>query len=447
MVDDVRAYIFTFNCGRDYIDVDAFASQFFDGLSRRIIPDLIVICLQEIGPVGASLIGGSHLVPYFSKIHSAVQKAAHDQFPEDEPEQDLYKLMVAKNAGMIGIMVFARDEDTVENLETGGVGFGKANMGDKAAVGARFTYSSGKDSTELTFVSAHLAAGEIALARRNEDWKSIVRRLVFSSMADGGPDTALSGSGEEEVLLSISPQDGSIFKSTSHLFVAGDFNYRTSILSPAPNDHIEVFPQPHHDKSSPQHYTSLFENDQLNQERAAGRTMHGLIEAQVTFPPTYKYEIKEPFLMPDEDLVKWHWATHRWPSWCDRILYLPIPSWVKHEHPDAHIRTYRYAALPQQPTTDHRAVTLEVEVPLIPILQPTSNDVARLVKDRDNDPRINPPWTIDMDWKRKQVTARRLELVSGYTTYFTTTGEGVVLLLALIGGAIATVFALRAMLW
>jgi hypothetical protein len=78
-------------------------------------------------------------------------------------------------------------------------------------------------------------------------------------------------------------------------------------MSPSPTDHKDTFPQPHHDDSSLNHYTSLFEHDQLTQERTANRTRQGLKEAAITFAPTYKYTPKGPFLTPDEQLTEWHW--------------------------------------------------------------------------------------------------------------------------------------------
>lgn len=439
MRTDVSLYILTFNCGRTLIDVDAFASQLFHGLEQPILPDLLVLSLQEIAPIPHSFIGGSFLVPYFQRFHDAVKKAAVKIAPLDSP---IYTPIAARNLGMTGIMIFARDPSAIQDVETAGVGVGLAEMGNKGAIGVRFTYH-GKEaaSTEFTFVAAHLAAMEDEVLRRNEDWKNIARGLVFSSSTKE-PGNATSSSAEERPLLSISPQDASIYKPTSHLFVAGDLNYRTSSMSPSPSDHIDTFPQPHHDDSSPNHFSSLFERDQLTQERAAGRTLHGLIEAPVTFPPTYKYDSKEPFLTPDEDLSKWHWAKHRWPSWCDRILYLDMPSWMKSQRPDARFIIKNYTALPLQPTTDHRAVTMQFIVPLIPIQKPNEEEEEAASKD----PRVNPPFDIDINWKSRRDRARTLELVAGFTTYFLTTGEGACIVIATVVGIVGGYFVIMALL-
>ena len=275
---------------------------------------------------------------------------------------------------------------------------------------------------------------------RNEDWKNIARGLVFSSKTKERGNVT-SSAAEERPLLSISPQDASIYKSTSNLFVAGDLNYRTSAISPSPTDHIETFPQPHNDPSSPNHFSSLFERDQLSQEHLAGRTLQGLTEAPVTFPPTYKYDSKEPFLTPDEDLAKWHWAKHRWPSWCDRILYLDTPSWIKDQTSEAKIIPHKYTALPLQPTSDHRPVTMEFTVPLRPIPKPEEEEEVA-----SKDPRANPPFDIDINWKSRRDRARMLELIVGFTTYFVTTGEGCGIVIATFVGIVGGYFAIRALL-
>jgi hypothetical protein len=437
-------YIFTFNCGRELIDKAAVASQLFNGLEDSILPDLLVVSLQEVAPIAQSFIGGSFLVPYFARFEDAVNTAAKQVSGNST---DRYTSIVARHVGMTAIIVFAKNPATIEGIETAGVGLGASEMGSKGAVGVRLVYrdvnSTSEASTELTFVAAHLAAMEEELERRNEDWKNIVRGLVFSSTSHErqGNATSLSATGieDEQPLLSISTQAAGIYKPTSHLFVAGDLNYRTSILKPSPLDHRDSFPQPHHDESSPQHHFNLFENDQLTQEREAGRTCHGLIEADVTFPPTYKYNSDEPFLVPDDEISHWSWAKHRWPSWCDRILYLEVPPWLKRQAPEAEIIPHKYLALPLFPTSDHRAVVLEFSVPLVSIPKPDEDE-------ESDDPRIKPPFTINPDWKTNREKARRLELISGFTMYLTSTWEGWGVLLATAAGIVGGFFILKSFL-
>jgi hypothetical protein len=438
-------YIITFNCALTLIDTAAVASQLFIGLDDTELPDLLVISLQEIAPLAQSFIGGSFLVPYFARFEDAVNIATKER---DGDSTDRYTPIVARNVGMTAIMVFAKDPAAIEGIETAGVGVGASEMGNKGAVGVRLLYrnvnSSSDSSAELTFVSAHLAAMEEELERRNEDWKNIVRGLVFSSTSRERQSnaTSLSAAGveDEQPLLSVSPRSAGIYKPTSHLFVAGDLNYRTSNLKPSPLDHRDSFPQPHHDEAHPQHHFNLFENDQLTQEREAGRTLHGMIEAPVTFPPTYKYNSDEPFLVPDDEISHWSWAKHRWPSWCDRILYLDVPPWLKRKAPEAEIIPHEYVALPLFPTSDHRAVALAFTVPLIPIPKPDEED------EESDDPRIKPPFTVNPNWRADREKARRLELISGFTMYLTGTWEGWSVLIGTAAGVVGGFFLLKAAL-
>jgi hypothetical protein len=434
----INIYFLTFNCGRTFLDTDIFASQLFSGLSTSTLPDLLVLSLQEIAPIPHSLIGGSFLIPYFARFYNAVQKGAR-QTSGAADEAPVYTPIIARNLGMTGIMVFAKNPEAIQDIETAGVGLGVFDMGNKGAIGVRFSYHGDRTSTELTFVAAHLAAHEPNVQRRNDDWKNIVRGLVFSSSSTEKTRAAASQPGEDQPLLSISSRDASIYKPTSHLFFGGDLNYRTSTMAPSSTDHETSFPQPQLAKSDPRHISSYFESDQLNQERAAGRTLHGLIEAPITFPPTYKYNPKEYSLLPDGELERWHWATHRWPSWCDRILYLPLPNWASPASFKTlpKITTQKYSALPLFPTSDHRPVTLELSVPLLPIPPPENEE--------GDDPRISPPYEIDIDWKKRRERARMAELVVGFTMFFTTTVDGAAVFAATVIGAVGLYLAVTSM--
>ncbi|KAK2624865.1 hypothetical protein QTJ16_006058 [Diplocarpon rosae] len=429
----VNIYLLTLNCGKTLINVDAFASQLFSGLSSPKLPDILVLSLQEIAPIPHCLIGGSFLVTYFSRFHEAVANASQKAAGATGDEGQIYHPVAARNLGTTGIMVFTKDREAISDIETGGVGVGPGGIGNKGAIGVRFTYHGHQTSTELAFVAAHLEAMEWNIERRNQGWKNIVRGLVFSPKYARNNDASQP---VERPLLTISARDASIFKPTSHLFFAGDLNYRTSSMIPPPTAHKDTFPQPYHDQTSPNHYSKLFENDQLNQERLAGRTCHGLIEPPITFPPTYKYSLKESFVALEEDLDRWQWARHRWPSWCDRILYLDLPSWVKSSHPGAEIIANKYSALDLLPMTDHRAVALDVSVPLISIPSPREDE-------EGDDPRIHPPFDVEIDWKRQRERARVLELVVGFAMYFTTTAEGGGIAIAIVIGAIGAFFAIK----
>ena len=72
---------------------------------------------------------------------------------------------------------------------------------------------------------------------------------------------------------------------TSYLFVFGDLNYRISLNVP------EKLPLNRLAEKIGEDPNSLLPHDQLWQQRSQNRTLHGLSEGKITFPPTYKYVV------------------------------------------------------------------------------------------------------------------------------------------------------------
>ncbi|KAK3994947.1 Endonuclease/exonuclease/phosphatase [Cladorrhinum sp. PSN332] len=389
--------------------------------------------------------------------------------------------------------------------------------------------SQSQKSAELTLVATHLAAMEWNLKKRNANWRSIVSGLtfqnprdvlpgVFPATANPVPRPDLSGVGErapppppaaaaggsvdsseaeeEEVeeaepLLStslpssssselpltrqqrsLSPsqsatlQDISIFKPSSHLFVAGDLNYRISSTTPPPLSEFPSF-----DESSPNHYSNFLERDQLTQERLAGRTFHGMEEAPVTFGPTYKFDILKdsPRGAVNEAAVRkgskvngvpevaWKFAPHRWPGWCDRVLFSSSsPSGGSEE--DDGVKVGGYDAFPVLESSDHRPVWFRASVPLFS----SSSEVEAEAREEDQlkgakfmgksvgevgevgerkeskKQKKVLPFPVDVDaWERRRI-ARGKEMVVGWSAFFWSTQEGAMVLgtvlLIVLGG-------------
>ena len=423
----LNVFICTFNCGRKKVNASTFARHLSNALSKPQTPDLVVVSLQEVAPIAYSFLGGSYLIPYLDSIRHAVQLAASSI-------DATYINIVTQNVGMTVILAFILKEqvECLRWLRTAGVGVGLHEMGNKGAVGLRIGYSIGDEILELSLVSAHLAAMEEGLKRRNEDWKSIVQRLVFtledqSLIAHPPRSHANNGADDNAPLLSRSAALSSgIFTPTSHLIFAGDLNYRTSELKPTPSD-FPKYPQPTDDRSHPSHYSNLLKDDQLCREMKGGRTCHGLQEAAVDFPPTYKYSDKARTLADAGDELGWAWARHRWPSWCDRILYLDMPSWMGTQD-SMHVNFY--TILPLMATSDHRPVALSLSIPLTPIPGPFPEETA------ESDVRTHPPFEIDGQWRAKRTIARRKELAVGAAAYLLLTWEGNFLVVAILLGAL-----------
>jgi hypothetical protein len=432
---DLSCYFTTFNCGRTLVDVDYFATHLFNGLKTNLPPDLVVLSLQEIAPLGYSFLGGSLLAPYLTRFMKAVNVATSKHF---EAAGD-YREVIIRNVGMTAIMLLARPEivASVRWIETAGVGTGVWEMGNKGAVAARIGIAAddeGDEEAMLTFVAAHLAPMEWNWELRNQDWKTICEGLVFEKDAVGGIERPLAGEEPEaEPLLSasegVSDTVRSLFSPVSQVFVAGDLNYRTADAAPSV-EAWKSWPQPEDTVSNVKNYSNLFAGDQLTRETHKKKTLHNLAESEITFPPTYKYSTAA---QQDAALgVAKHstnhetrsslWAKHRVPSWCDRILYLATAP------PDVH----SYTALPVQPTSDHRPVSLSFSIPLAPI-DPTTAAVEQ-------------PFPIRRDWRAARAAARRYEFVVGLAAYLTLTWEGEALLAGSIVGLLGGYLALRAML-
>lgn len=250
-------------------------------------------------------------------------------------------------------------------------------------------------------------------------------------------------------------QDMSIFKPSSHLFLAGDLNYRIASTAPPP---LATFPS--FDPRSEHYYDVFLPRDQLSQERLAGKTLHGLTEAPVRFGPTYKYHVLSGSAAAGDvgaasdgaaggqdrpvdgvPEVRWRFAPHRWPGWCDRVLYLDVPPWVSasaapgarepgRDGQGRKVEVLAYDALPVVATSDHRAVFLRARVPVI------SPEAMRCREDgggRDpgvavEDPRLVLPVPIDVHAWERRAAARRREVVVGWSALLWSTGEGAVFL-------------------
>jgi hypothetical protein len=377
---------------------------------------------------------------------------------------------------MTALLLFAREPSRVTEVQEAEVGFGAAEMGNKGAAGLRVSYRAADDdsdtSTEITFVATHLAAMEWNLAKRNANWAAIMRGLAFenpesilkpkrvASSTSPSPGEQESGGVEgrlsfEEAVRLLHDQhteesrqmqdklhDVWVLMPGSHLFVAGDLNYRIWATSPTPDSNF-----PSLDPLSEHYYPRFFPLDQLTRERLGGRTLHGLSEAPVEFPPTYKYDILPagPAKQGENPLeVAWKFAPHRFPSWTDRILYLDIPPWTKASNPGTpEMKVQAYDALPVVASSDHRAVFLRVDVPVIEkeaLLPPSRREETggAVSAEWDSDPRVRLPVAIDPEaWERRAV-ARRREVMAGWSMFLWSTQEGAIILGTLMLAAVGS---------
>ncbi|KAL4933169.1 putative inositol 5-phosphatase [Aspergillus undulatus] len=449
-MENLRIYFFTYNCALSLIDVNHFSDHFFDAYptdssSPNSSPDLIVLSLQEIAPLAYAFLGGSFLTPYFTSYIQSIDRAALKRWDTQ------YVNVLAEHSGMTAQMVFARS-DVVDHLsppDIAKVGFGFQEIGNKGAVASRLSYRGRRDAVagvDLTLVAAHLAPMEDAVEKRNADWRSMVERLVFT----GGDGDSKSGDGngdgneesESAALLPVSSSDSDgkypgLYAPSRYLFIGGDLNYRTADRFPTPGDK-KKFPQANAEPDDPLHFSQLLKDDQLKREMGLSRCFHGLSEAPITFPPTYKYDHKAQAAARDpvepDRVPEWKWTSHRWPSWCDRILFLDTPLGKGQE---AKVNVLNYDALPVSPTSDHRPVALTVDVPVL----------ERKAADADAYAEPQPaPFQTDPEWARRRAVAEKKEYVVGCLAYLGFTREGNALALASAIGILGAWFVLRSLL-
>lgn len=401
---------------------------------------------------------------------------------------------------------------------------------------ASTTSTSAHPVTELTFVATHLAAMEWNVRRRNANWRSIMAGLTFgnprdvltassstnaeataalrrsrnrqgrtrdsaastprtpeeeeeaaaaeaagddawlllghqseSASAGAGPNADADAAAASAAATTRSPslrrrlQDISIFRRDSLLFVGGDLNYRIDAVRPPMG---APFP-------TPDTWPDFLERDQLSEEQRAGRTFHGMHEAPIAFPPTYKYDVlgepddaaavaeavnaaeiaawqaQHPASDSPAELalapLPWRYAQHRWPSWCDRILYLDVPARMRRrwrqqsgQKGEPRVQVTAYKSLPLMRTSDHQPVFLRARVPLLGSqrgeeereadahvdaeaeMDGADDGMAAAVAaggddttEEQEDPREHLPVPIDMDaWQRRE-QARRREVMAG----------------------------------
>ncbi|KEY68748.1 hypothetical protein S7711_00619 [Stachybotrys chartarum IBT 7711] len=450
--------VLTFNCAKNFINAAIFANhlQAAFGQNATGLPDIVVLSLQEVAPMSYSFIGGYFLNPYIAKFEEAINLAAIQYgeerqdvvsvSPSGQGPKKAYTLVKAGNVGYTAILLFARDPTRVRDVQEAEVGFGAAEMGNKGAVGLRATYQvEDGTSTEITFVATHLAAMEWNLHRRNANWAAIMNRMAFANPEDivasfkkrlpPGSSEGEDDGERAELLphdhdvhheeLSRRLHDISVFKPGSHLFVAGDLNYRISSSSPPPS---AAFPSL--DPDSEHYYPKFLHLDQLTRERKAGRTLHGLSEGSIAFPPTYKYDVL-PQMVQDEQEVPWKFAPHRYPSWTDRVLYLDLPTWVKEKPDSPKMHIHAYNAMPVMRSSDHRPVFLRIDVPLVaPQALAPPPELAELSSSMD--PRIRLPIELDPEAWERRAAARRKEKMAGWSMFLWSTKQGALILAVMV---------------
>lgn len=181
-------------------------------------------------------------------------------------------------------------------------GFGRA-IGNKGAVGLRMRVY----DRLMCFVNCHFAAHSEAITRRNADFDHVYRTMAFSRSSSLFNAAAAGASSAFQMFRTTNAVEGMPELSEADMVVfLGDFNYRLHDIS---YDEARDF-------ISQRCFDWLREKDQLRAEMEAGNVFQGMREADIRFPPTYKFEKHQTGLAGYDSGEK-----KRVPAWCDRILY------------------------------------------------------------------------------------------------------------------------------
>lgn len=331
-------YLLTLNCGRLPQHPTALSAALTPTLPSTP-PTLLLLSLQEIAPLAPSFLGGHHLTAYLTALTTAIALSTTTAYSTP------YTHLSTHTHGLTALLIFTPPTLPPPITEWASIGLGLASMGNKGAIAVRLSLSA---TTTITAVAAHWAPDEFRALRRDQDWEAAVKGLVFAD-----------GSG--------------IFAPRSHLFVFGDLNYRTGEARP---DAGTRFPDP---AAPPREWALLLEQDQLGRRRREGRTLHLLEEPPVRFAPTYKFV--------DGEGGGERFSDGRWPSWTDRVLYLPRRG----------VEVMEYGSVPEYRGSDHKPVFA----------------VFRVGEVQEGEEEFRAPWGVEEEWMAKRELVRRGEVLVG----------------------------------
>jgi len=188
-----------------------------DGKGESEAPDLVAVGFQEMIPLVRVLLALSASRASCSFLRGEVQHLAlagftstalglHEEklktaieetHTREKGSRETYSLVGRKSLGGIALLLYSNDRtltSKVKNVQVSTAGCGILNlMGNKGAVGIRLGLKGEEES--WTFVTAHLAAHQEQVERRNRDWREIVQRLVFVDQGGEGRERGLYETG------------------------------------------------------------------------------------------------------------------------------------------------------------------------------------------------------------------------------------------------------------
>ncbi|GAB4862009.1 hypothetical protein Ancab_037263 [Ancistrocladus abbreviatus] len=273
---------------------------------------ILVVGLQEV-EMGAGFLAMSAAKETVGLEGSAIGQMWQDAIGKTIQEGSTFERVGSRQLAALLVAIWQVVRKSIRthvgDLEVGAVacGFGRA-IGNKGGVGLRLRVH----DRIICFVNCHLAAHLEAVNRRNADFDHIFRMMVFTRHSNLLNVAAASSPSSSQVLrpangASANPEvERPELSDADMVIFFGDFNYRLFGIT-----YDEA-----RDLVSQRSFEWLRKKDQLRAEMKAGKVFHGMREAIIRFPPTYKFARNVPGLGGYDSGEK-----KRIPAWCDRIIY------------------------------------------------------------------------------------------------------------------------------
>lgn len=314
-------------CGPEEVVHESQSNPIVDSVfSGKSAPDMIVFGLQELVDLEdtkttalsffSSRRKRDHHHPHdhVSRQYSAWREHLMDCLYGKDPDGESYHLL--KQDSLVGLFsaVFVRASlrQEISNLQVGQIKRGLGGFhGNKGGTVIRFLIN----DTSICLVNAHLAAGQKETSHRNTDLTAILEYSGLPPIQPPVSNTALRTSGG----------DGSMILDHDIVILNGDLNYRidamtrdlilrtlgtsnsaASTLSATVSTQFQL---------PAQTLAKLLSRDQLLLAMRRNPLFRArcLREGNITFAPTYKYDVGTDRYDNSEK--------RRPPAWCDRILY------------------------------------------------------------------------------------------------------------------------------
>lgn len=299
--------------------------------------DLIIVAMQEVDMSATALFKHETeaATPWVQGLNAALGADSTPSTSANGSASPYYAFPPKQLVGLL-LCVFVRrpllaavSEFSIATVATGALG----SMGNKGAVGLHLVLH----RTSICIITAHLAAGQLNVSKRNEDINTILKSMDFNAArrAEVQINASANVSVDQSVFAELYPRDHDL------VIVAGDLNYRLTLP-------YETAVQ----LASGNRLAELLQYDQLTNELRNPHTpWQNFIAFTPTHVPTYRFDIGTDNYDTSEK--------HRIPSFTDRVCV-----WSRRKSMESRIRLDRLSALMDVRSSDHKPVLGLLRVPV-----------------------------------------------------------------------------------